>query len=213
MTRRVVVVDCETTGLDADRHEIWELAAVELRPEGRAEHLWRMEPVRQMDGAALAVGRYEERTSQMRAHPEFPLGLHDLPGPGPFWSGPRAVAHALTVVLADATLVAAVPGFDERFMTALLRRYGITWQPWHYRVRDVQSMALGYLWGLAQAGHYYPSDLPGLDASTDTLAAALGLDPVRYNRHTALGDCRLEADMFDLITGQAGAVLADGRRQ
>jgi DNA polymerase III epsilon subunit-like protein len=194
--RRVIVVDTETTGLDAEIHEIWEVGAIEIRAGGNVEHLWRIEPIRQLDAEALQVNGYHQRTARMRYDDRDPLGLHGMP----YWSGARGVADALADLLEDATIVAAVPGFDERFMAALMRQHGISKPPWHYRVRDIQSMAHGYLAGLVRAGVLAYSQLPPLDAGTDDLAVCLGLDPADYDRHSALGDCRLEAEMLELIT-------------
>lgn len=55
----VAFVDTETTGLDPDRHKIWEVALI--TPNGD-EHVWQF-PIDEMaaDPAALDIGRYWER--------------------------------------------------------------------------------------------------------------------------------------------------------
>ena len=52
-------IDTETTGLDPDRHSIWEVGLI--TPDGD-EHLWQF-PVEEMsaDPFALEIGRYWER--------------------------------------------------------------------------------------------------------------------------------------------------------
>ena len=56
---RPVFIDTETTGLDPDRHAIWEVALI--TPDGN-EHVWQF-PVDEMsaDPFALDIGRYWDR--------------------------------------------------------------------------------------------------------------------------------------------------------
>jgi DNA polymerase III epsilon subunit-like protein len=200
MSRPVIVLDLETTGLDSELHEVWEAAVIELLPAGRIEHVWRIEPVRQMDEEALKVNQYRYRTRLMRSDDRNPLGLHGLP----YWSGARAVSSALVGLLDDVTIVGATPQFDQGFLTPMLARYGFRSTPWHHRARDIGSMAHGYLAAMIRAGRMPLASLPPVDSSTDVYAVALGLDPADYQRHSALGDCRLIADMYDTIAGPAG---------
>jgi hypothetical protein len=41
-----------------------------------------------------------------------------------------------------------------------------------------------------------------MDAGTDDFARALGVDPGQFERHSALGDCRLAGLMLDIIEGR-----------
>lgn len=231
MTRPAVIVDCETTSLVPDYATgygvIWELAVIE-RTTGTAR-VWRMElpdatraiadlgPV----AGALAVGRFHERTEGMRDATRDEIlarygGTRPMPGDitdvwdltcaqnGPFWSDPADLAGVVAGLLRDVTLIAAVPSFDAGFLSAFLAHYGQPARPWHYRLRDIGSMAAGYL-----AGNYDPyrvnrglaPQIPALDASTDEYAVALGLDPDQFERHTALGDCRLVEAMLGVMGG------------
>lgn len=215
--RPVRIVDTETTNLNPSYYDgsgiIWELCVLEYGsaadPSFRRERLWRMEPnLAEADETALSVGRYYERTAQML---RTPLAGHlcDLAaidaGASPHWSHPAAVAKEAARLLDNATVVAAVPSFDAGYLRAMLRHHGQA-ATWHYRLRDIGSMAYGYLracLALGTEGRDAALGCPDMDASTDDFALALGLDPGAYERHSALGDCRLVAAMLDVITGAA----------
>jgi hypothetical protein len=115
----LVFVDIETTGLDATRHEMIELAwAVEDGPISvvRPRHTLRF-----ADPKALEVNQYYER---------------DL-GDVALWSTPLECSKFL-LDARDNTLVAANPAFDASFLHA---HFGFA--PWHYRLFDVEAYAAG----------------------------------------------------------------------
>jgi DNA polymerase III epsilon subunit-like protein len=196
MTRPVIIVDTETTGLDPERHEIWEIGTIN-RSSGR-EHQWRMKPdLSKADPQALSVGRYYERTSGMcgKCRPDR---AYDLVSPyaksaDPEWSCPPVLAAEVARLLDGAILVAANPALDAGFLSAFLRANGEA-PTWHYRLRDIGSMAHGFL--MHNQAKY--EGLP-LDSSTDTYAELLGVDSAAFDRHSALGDCRLAGAMLDVI--------------
>lgn len=222
MTRQAYIVDVESTSLTADygtgKGTIWELALIQYGapddPTFRRERMWRMKPdPAKADPVALQVGRYYERTKDMCADCKSPSCAYDLTQPPlskggkPEWSSPLAVAQYVAPLLAGATLVAAVPSFDAtKFLAAFLSHHGESPEPWHYRIRDIGSLAFGHLHGLRHryAGEGVP-EIPPLDASTDDFARALGVDPEAFERHSALGDCRLVLAMMDVITGGSNA--------
>lgn len=197
MTRQAIIVDTETTGLDPARHEIWEIGAI-WRNTG-VNHLWRMKPdLAAAEPQALAVGRYYERTARMcrRCQPDRVRDLAILEDDDDAeWSSPAALAADMARLLDGATLIAANPAFDAGFLAAFLRLHGEA-PTWHYRLRDIGSMA----WGWLQA-HHLPHHLPipAMDANTDDLARAMGIEPDGFERHSALGDCRLVAAMLNVI--------------
>ena len=199
MTRQTIIVDTETTSLMPDYETgsgvIWELAAI-VRETG-AEHVWRMSPdLSVADPGALRVGQFYKRTKGTQ-EACVPV-VWDLAEPGaesqtPFWSSPLLLADKVARLLDDAVIVAANPTFDAGFLAAFLRANGQA-PTWHYRLRDIGSMAYGWLQA-ADQGKW-----PGtIDASTDTFAASLGVDVDQFERHSALGDCRLVAAMLDVI--------------
>ena len=206
--RPQILVDTETTSLVPDYTTgsgvIWELALIER--DCGAERLWRMRPnVERADKKALEIGRFAERTTLMRHATEWTgADIWDLTtGCGPLWSWPADLALHVASLLDGATLIAANPTFDAGFLTAFLAACGC--EPrWHHRLRDIGSMAWAWLSGRnthpgAGAWGRYP--LPPMDASTDEFARALGLDPDEYERHTALGDCRLVEAMLRVMEG------------
>lgn len=168
----IVFVDCETTGLDPGRHEIWELALI---VDGE-EHVWTMDvDLSKADPDALRVGRYYEREREREA------------------SIPFEVATEVWYLTTNRALVGINPAFDAAFLTRFLRSHGCV-PKWHYHVIDVKALAKGWLLGR------HPK-VPGTNPpwSTDDLARGLHLDPEGFDRHTALGDARLAKAMYEAV--------------
>lgn len=207
MSRRQMILDCETTSLNPDYEDgtgvIWELACIE-RDTG-TEHLWRMEPEPdKADPGALTVGKYYKRTARMKHvdHRVHDLAGRNLDRSAP-WTQPKSLAPVLARLLDDVTLIIAVPTFDDPYLKAFLRAYGQA-PTWHHRARDIGSMAYGYLracLALGVEGRDAALGVPDTDAGTDDFARALGVDPDQFERHSALGDCRLVGAMLDVIEG------------
>lgn len=112
----IVYVDTETTGLDRDRHEVWEIAfAVEDGPivSGMVHH-----SLRHADADALLANGYHRRPHRIS----------------------ESIEPTLRTALAGATMCAANPAFDAGMLTA---RWG--YAPWHYRLFDVEAYAAGVL--------------------------------------------------------------------
>lgn len=206
--RKQFIIDTETTSLWPDypggTGVIWELALID-RADG-TKRLYRMKPdLSKADPLALQVGRYYERTKDMCGDCYLPKNAYDLAKPqvkreSPEWSSPLALARGLAHWLDGATLIAAVPSFDAGYLRAFLNHHGEA-ATWHYRLRDIGSMAWGFLNGAADGGQYTPC--PDMDANTEDFAAALGVDASKFERHTALGDCELVDAMLDVIEGGA----------
>lgn len=209
MTRPRIIVDTETTSLAPDYESgsgvIWELAVIDRTRQAR--HLWRVKPdLAKADPAALAVGRYYERTRAMctLCRPKRASDLANAASAADLeWSSPQALADEIAPLLDGAILVAANPAFDAGFLAAFLRAHDHA-PTWHYRLRDIGSMAYGYL-----AKDYSPAlvreglapEIPAIDAPTDEYALALGIDLNGFERHSALGDCELVAAMLGKIEG------------
>lgn len=201
----IAVVDLETTGViespaDLDHHRVYEIGAV-IRVPGepdREYHRWidltdlagvDLSP----DGpnkVALSIGRFHDR------HPQWNGDLVAA------MSGVRReeeVAAELVELLDRATLAGVQVGsHDAPSLDAMLARHGRK-RSWSYRHTEISTYATAGL-GLLVS--------PGLD---DLLAGyGIAVDP--QERHTALGDARLECLLLDAaatrlrLAGLAGAV-------
>lgn len=171
----VVFVDTETTGLDPDRHEIWEVGLI----VDDTEYEWFL-PVdlSKADPMALNIGRFHERWVN-------PLGADD-----PYWASDtkRAEFAAEFVTLTNGKhLAGAVVSFDEERLRKLLRVNGQA-PMWHYHLIDVEALAAGYLHGAS------------LPWDSEKLSQAVGVDPTLFDRHTALGDARWAKAIYEAVT-------------
>lgn len=222
---RLVMLDTETTSLDDERGEVWEIAAIVRDPgQADAEYLWQVRPdLATADPMSLAISRYYERRR---------LGIHEVneavtvaspelfeeygPNASAEYTGANDVARRLASLLAGAHVVGAVPDFDFRFLRRFLRKHNECWTA-HYHLIDIEALAVGWLAGVAarekdlQAMGYEtpPSGrdgtlaLPPLPWKSTDLYRALGVDPDAHEAHTALGDARLVRAVYDAVTGGA----------
>ena len=187
MTRTVWVVDCETSGLEA-QHVPLEVAAVAL--SGASAPIYFVPfahggVISSADRDALRVNRYFERgvyrnesdPAETRAHY---VRLHEA--------------------LTGAALAGSNPRFDAGMLSRVFANYNLEPEPWHYRLPDISSYAAGAL-GI------HPGALPGLHTVCQHLGVQNG-DP-----HSAMGDAVAAARCFDVLIersrGAHGAVRED----
>ncbi|MFZ5850355.1 MAG: 3'-5' exonuclease [Actinomycetota bacterium] len=123
MTRPVIVVDTETTGLDPAIHEVVEVAWADLHGEDPAVSVRVPHVGLSADPAALSVNGYHER------------GLYEPPG-----AAEHLLLLGLREVLRDATLAGANLAFDLPFLTRLFGQ-----AVWHYRALDIPAYVAGRL--------------------------------------------------------------------
>jgi DNA polymerase III epsilon subunit-like protein len=208
---RLAILDTETTGLEPDRHEIYEVGLIVREPEKPdQEHRWWL-PVElaKADPNALKVGRFFERHPDLynlrlsrRWFPDRDTGVLVESGsalsPQPT-SIPEA-ARALMRLTAGAHLVGAVPSFDAAFLSRLLRANGCC-PAWHYHLVDVEALAAGYLAGFDVASSSPVAEGPKPPWSSSALSKAVGVDPDEHDRHTALGDARWARAIYDKVLG------------
>lgn len=178
--RPVCFLDTETDGLH-HQCRAWEIAVIRRDTDGtECTHEWFLPlDLRHANPQALHVGRFWDRHPAGRkvsGKPEVPCRpttpVHD-------------VARDLMKVTFGATLVGASPHFDADVIARLLRNEGYM-PSWHYRLRDVGSLASGLV------GY----DVGGLDGALE----ALDLPGVpEQARHTAYGDAAAARDIYGAV--------------
>ena len=213
----IAFVDLETTALDRDQLQVWEVALIrpEVTPaepcpcveEGArcnecdhtgelpeivdwVEDVWHL-PVdlSRADPMSLSMNGFVERYNDW-----------DTPAeerPFKLWEFAREFA----LYTRGLTLVGANPAFDERALWKLLRDNGEC-PLWHYRTICVETLAAAYI------AQLHPRDVP--EARTvrtppwkhTDLVRALGIDPDDFDRHSALGDARMAKAVWERVMGR-----------
>lgn len=169
---RQIVLDTETTGLEADKgHRIIEIGCVELlhrRPTGRTFHRY-LNPGRDIDAGALAVhGITAER---LAGEPVF-----------------AAVADEFLGFISGAELEIHNAPFDVGFLDAELRLIG--------NAGGIAALCtIQDTLALAKRMH------PGQRNSLDALCKRYGIDNSHRSLHGALLDARILADVYLAMTG------------
>ncbi len=175
---KLAFVDTETTGLDPDLHQIWEVGLI-LREENgdEHEHRWFL-PVDlgRADPIALSIGQYHER------FPDDPVKVSEL----------DVFAAQFARQTRGAHLVGAVVSFDAERLWKLLRANGAC-PEWHYHLIDVEGLAVG---ALAARGLTFPLTLPW---DSKLLSHWMEVDPGEFEAHTALGDARWAKALYDAV--------------
>jgi DNA polymerase III epsilon subunit-like protein len=174
MRRKLLVVDTETTGLDASRHSILSFAAVIYQDGG-------------VSGEFETLVAEPNMTLSREAAELNGISIADLiSAPSP-WGVVQAFTNwlAKNEVYGPQVLVAHKTDFDVAFLQRLWRLAGADFErQFGHRYMCTQACALL----LEQAGRL---NLPGGSASLDGVAAALGLPGREGAHHSALEDARL----------------------
>jgi len=193
----LVFVDLESTGLDPDRHEIYEIGLID--GNGAELHLWISDaPLQTADSTALRIGRYYERWPERRQLEQFTRPspviadrfnpwLVEFPSPSVIDG--KTAAWIVAAATAGAHLIGAVPSFDAAFLDRLLRRHNLV-PAWHYHLVCVEALAAGKL-GIPPPWN------------SGELSRKVGVEPKDFDRHTALGDARWARAIYDAVMGGA----------
>lgn len=191
---RLAFLDTETTGLDFERHEVWEIGLITRDGDVDTEYLWQLWPDLQLaDPTGLRISRFYEREQLTRHGDAAAIEYESMPDAGfevGQWqpSHPKLVAAKLARLLDGRSIIGAVPSFDANFLTTFLRSEGQA-ATWHYHLVDVENVAVGYLAANAHEDGHGKSLLPPY--SSDELAKMCGVaSPTEDERHTALGDAK-----------------------
>lgn len=190
MADPVCFVDTETTALDRDLRQIWEVA---LLVPG-THHVWNL-PVdlSRADPMSLGMNGFHDRYN----HWDTP----DIERPAIL----REFAAEFARLTRGLHLVGACVNFDELSLWRLVRDNGQC-PMWHYHLGDVENMAAGYLASgvapKAWPGLYYGSEpLYRPPWNSTLLSYAVGVDPDQYDRHTALGDALWAKAIYEAVMG------------
>lgn len=205
-------VDTETTHLDAEIGEAWEVAVILREQDGDkttdTEYVWQFTPdLTVADAESLRIGHFEERFNV----PSYVDAAFTGYESGPVVPMTRAQGiSAILSILRGAVLIGSNPGFDDRFLRKLL---GPGSAQWHYRPVCIATLAAGWKLGMAElirrmGGKPYPSDEVPFPFSSRDLSRWVGVEPPKGDvAHTALGDARWARDVFDAVTGAQAAAL------
>lgn len=226
---KIVFIDTETTGLDPEYHEVWEVAIIvrdtEAPPEDEdVSWVWQLEvDLGKADPIALNIGRFHERRwkdacfSDQDAAAPTKNHIHkpyDQMGRDDEWVVQDYEMYQwcrkFVELTRDGHLVGCVASFDEERLRNLLRRYRQC-PMWHYQTHDVQDLATGYLLGRAfqDKDHgtvngdvlkEHMNSLLELPFNGKRLMTALDIKYNSFERHTALGDAQMARAVFDAVT-------------
>ena len=187
----LIFLDTETTGLQIDKHTIWEIAwAVAHHDRDRgllcvqrrfhttvrlADH-----ELANADPEALKIGRFEERYQADAAASVYEAQKALIQDCGRIADG---TGHLMP------HLVGAVPGFDHNMLCAnWLGWPGFGQGFWHYHLIDVEVLAAGKLDVNPPYKHSELADMLGVEINPRT-------------RHTAMGDVDVCVGMYAAVYG------------
>jgi DNA polymerase III epsilon subunit-like protein len=167
---KLCIVRIETSGLEPDRHEVWEIALI----RGDDEYLRHLEidPSKASSEALRKNGYYDR-------HPA---------ATDPDWrpKDPEAIAAEVAKLTAGAHLVGVNPAFDATFLGAFCRRYKAA-PAWEYHLVDVLPLV---------AGRFQVRP----PWSSHELSLRLGIQPPGDDaRHTAIAEARWARQMYEAV--------------
>ena len=212
----IVFIDTETTSLRPDRRA-WEVGMIRRDDDGERETQFYVEvSLEEADLASLRIGGFYVRHPMGRAisgRGDWAEPMLDGPvRPGSYLDEMNA-AKVVAAWTHGAHLVGAVPAFDAEVLAQLLRENWLC-PGWHYQPIDVETLAVGWLARQFDADAQSNAVPSGTAAqmrraefeppwSSEELSNALGVElPSEADRHTALGDARWAARIYDRVMGR-----------
>lgn len=182
ITQPICFVDTETTGLDPDVHEIYEVGLI--TPDGEEHHWWLPVDLGKADPRALEIGNFYDRYPE-RGDPGLEISS--------IWT----FAKEFEKLTRGMHLGGCVPSFDEERLRKLLRRKGAA-PGWHYHIVDVEPLMIGFIAGCGA------QSMPSLPWKSADLSRSIGVDPDLFEKHTALGDARWARECYLAVMGDMG---------
>lgn len=225
---KIAIVDTETTGLNRQIHQIFEIAVTVGDPNADGsgyewtERVFHLDVKRgAADPGAFRVNNFYDRLNA--AESEDTDFFWKIPCKGFYggrtWSDPGYVAREVAGLLAGRTVIGAVPDFDAYRLEDWLKAHGEC-GAWDYHLVDVETLVSGYVRGILAA---YAAGLPEATVrqlipaaeylclddivavaspkwKSTELLALVGIEPPK-GRHTALADCRWAREAYCKVYG------------
>lgn len=183
-------LDTETTGLNADTQEMFELAVVlkqrdeetgEFSGEERIHIMIGPENLAAASQAALDISGFNKRAKEVDLKPGRIVNMLDRSLV--LDQGQKGIAMFVRDKLKGVSIVGANPAFDVRFLEAWFKKFGISGE-WHHRLIDVEAMAM------QKFGYIRPKGL-------QDIAVEVGYDA--RDAHTAMGDVDTVIGVFEAL--------------
>jgi hypothetical protein len=176
----IVFMDTEATGLLPD-DEVWEFAGLRRNPDGSTEDLHLFIEHNEGKAQRLPVPFYRDWLSR------FPRPTSSVPDDA---VDRMVAAWQIQQFTLGAHIIGAVPSFDAEKLSALMRRQGVE-PKWHYHLCDIENVVVGFLAAKGQ--------LMRPPWNSEALSRAVGVDPSRFARHTAMGDVLWVQAQWDAV--------------
>jgi hypothetical protein len=211
-------LDTETVSLVQGDGVLWEVGLI--TPPGangtpEVYHRWQLRPdMSQADPESLKICGFDSRYVLLD---DWDAGYAFAPGPAEAANKDltrltRAeAASGLWAALSKQVIAGMVPNFDTERIGLWLHRWRPPWlgvppgqewrarvpDPWHYHLVDVEGQVAGRF---------------GIPPKWDSeeLSRVVGVDPGRFARHTALGDCLWARAVYDSLIGLPKLIAPGG---
>lgn len=185
---KLVFIDCETTGLDYNRHQVIDCSYMTLEMDRPIKIYFYVSPeaIEEADPVALKINGYDKWIEDgggsypyQTMNRDFYSKISDV-RPTEFATFLRA--------LEGATLVGANVQFDARF---LFKQLG--YEPWHYKVLDIQVYAMG------QGGRQ--DEIPSLSSIVKDINNTTA-PIITVPDHNSINDVLAVRDIWRYFTGE-----------
>lgn len=200
---KIVSVDVETTGLEPEYHEVWEIGIVPV-DSGREHMHYQFQPtdLEHANPAALQIGQFYERFVWL-GDPRFARDMlvdgvirdedagTEVPSEHKAVTGAAEACWRIAKELEGATIMGLNPHFDAAHLEVLLHKYGHA-PTWKHRFLDLGSYAAG-AWGAKNvlSGHSVAERMEAHGIVNDAI-------------HNAYADARWNVDAYQAIQDGVG---------